>query len=170
MTVFNYFDTKEDILLSQLADQVDEAASIVRDRPAGTSPLTALRDHFLDQVRAHDPATGLCDDLDVVQFRALIIGTRSLLTRLIEQAVKAEASLTAVLLELPGADPLTARVVSAQLIGAQRALITANFERIQRGGDLEQLTADAITDAEVAFGLIAAGLAGTPFGRDEWAG
>lgn len=167
MTVFNYFDTKEDILLSQLADHIDEAANVVRGRPAGVSPLTALRRHFIAGLREHDPATGLCNEPEVIEFRALIVNTRSLLTRLIEQAAQAEESLTAALRELPGADQLTAKVVAAQLIGAQRALVTSNFERIRAGGDLVEMTVAAVADAERAYGLLADGLAGNPFGCDD---
>jgi AcrR family transcriptional regulator len=167
MTVFNYFDTKEDILLSQLAEYIDVAADVVRGRPAGVSPLTALRRHFIAGLREHAPVTGLCDQPEVIEFRALIVSTRSLVTRLIEQAVQAEESLSAALRELPGADPLDASVVAAQLIGAQRALVTSNFDRIQAGGDLAELTTAAIADAERAYGLLADGLGRDLFGRDD---
>jgi len=167
MTVFNYFDTKEDILLSQLADQVDDAATAVRTRAADESPLTALRRRFVTKIGEQDPATGICIGDEVIAFRTLILNTRSLTARLIEQTVQAEQSLAAALQELPAADPLLARVVAAQVIGAERALMAANFDRVRSGASIDDLTALGARDAERTYDLLADGLTDTVFGQSR---
>ncbi len=166
MTVFNYFDTKEDILLGQLEAQVADAAEVVRARPEGQSPLTALREHFVHQVQQHDPATGICLGVEVIAFHTLILSTRSLLVRLTELAVRSERALAVALRELPGVDPLAAQVVAAQVVGAQRALVATNFDRVQAGTEAGELVELGVRDAERTFALLASGLSTTDFGRD----
>src|SRR4051794_1108117 len=60
-TLFKYFPSKEDLVIGSFAAHADEAARIVLSRPAGTSPLAALHEQFLDGLARHDPITGLDD-------------------------------------------------------------------------------------------------------------
>jgi AcrR family transcriptional regulator len=60
-TVFNHFATKEELFFDGRADWVDAAAAAVRERPAGTAPLSALREHLMNSLtdylaRLRDPA------------------------------------------------------------------------------------------------------------------
>src|SRR5580704_15093977 len=61
-TLFAYFPTKEDLVLQRFADHEDEAARTGRARPAGQTPLEALREAWLEALRRRDPATGLTND------------------------------------------------------------------------------------------------------------
>src|SRR5690606_15324625 len=81
-TLFRYFPAKEDLVLHRLADHEGEAGRVVARRPAGSSPLEALRCHFLDGLARRDPVTGLNDDAEVLAFHRLLYGTPSLLARL----------------------------------------------------------------------------------------
>src|SRR5580698_2733735 len=47
-TLFAYFPTKEDLVLQRFADHEEEAARTVRARPAGQTPLEALREAWLE--------------------------------------------------------------------------------------------------------------------------
>ena len=165
MTVFNYFDSKEQLLLSQLASPQDEPAAVVRRRPAGTPALTALRSHFVLGVQAHDRASGLCPDEDFVAFRDLIAGSRNLLGRFIEQAVREQRELTAELLGIPGADELGASLAASQIVSVRLTLVEANFARIRTGRPLAEQTELAVADADRAFAELSSGLGATPFGE-----
>lgn len=164
MTVFNYFDTKEDLVLSQLDDQADQAARVVRGRAPEQSAVAALLEDFVGQVRQHDPSSGLCQDERFLAFRTLILTTRSLTVRLIERSAQGEDELARALAELPGASELPARLAANQLIGINRALVEHNFALATTGGDLAELTERAVTDARAAYGQVENGLAHTPFG------
>src|SRR5262245_37222436 len=78
MTVFNYFPTKEDLVLYQIADHVDEFATVVRTREPGEAPLAALRRHFLTDLEARNPTTALSDDPRFLAFQRMIMSTTSL--------------------------------------------------------------------------------------------
>src|SRR5580693_8978476 len=76
-TLFAYFPTKEDLVLQRFADHEDEAARTVRARPAGQTPLEALREAWLEALRRRDPATGLTNDPQQLVFMRLIRTTES---------------------------------------------------------------------------------------------
>jgi len=164
MTVFNYFDSKEDLLLRQLEQQVTAPADLVRQRPSGMSPLGALEQAFLTAVAEHDPSSGLCPDARFIAFRSLIVNSSALSTGLIAQSIRSEKALAGALAEVAGVDEFLATVAAGQLMSLQRTLSTANFNRIMAGGELATMTAAAIEDAELGFGLVRSGLAGTVLG------
>ena len=158
MTVFNYFPSKEDIILCQIEDHTDEAARVVRSRSPGESPLTALRRHFLDRIAAADPAVGVNGDKRILEFTRLVVETPSLMLRFTDLQLRAQHSLTTALAEIPGTDELTAAVAAAQIVGVQRTLIARNLTRILQGADQVQLRVTAAAEAEQAFHLLEQGL------------
>ncbi|GAA3043472.1 hypothetical protein GCM10020000_23530 [Streptomyces olivoverticillatus] len=89
-TLFRYFPAKEDLALYRIADHQGEAARVVTGRPAGRSPLAALRTHFHERLDAHDPVTGLNDNATVRAFNDMLYTTPSLLARLIRYADRDE--------------------------------------------------------------------------------
>jgi AcrR family transcriptional regulator len=158
MTVFNYFPTKEDIILCQIEDHTDEAARVVRSRPVDESPLTALRRHFLDRIAAADPAVGVNGDKRILEFTRLVIETPSLMLRFTDQQLRAQHSLTAALAEVSGTDELTAVVAASQIVNVQRTLTTRNLTCILQGADQVKLRVTAAAEAERAFQLLERGL------------
>ncbi|MGW2252955.1 TetR/AcrR family transcriptional regulator [Kitasatospora sp. NPDC001660] len=81
MTVFNYFPTKEDLVMGPMEQHLDEPARVVRERAPGTSAVAALREHFLAALAAFDPASGLNDDRTVLDVVRLVHRTPALATR-----------------------------------------------------------------------------------------
>ncbi|MEV7026254.1 TetR family transcriptional regulator, partial [Kitasatospora sp. NPDC093558] len=81
MTVFNYFPTKEDLVMGPMEQHLDEPARVVRDRAPGVSAVAALRDHFLAALERLDPAAGLSDDRVVLDVVRLVHNTPALATR-----------------------------------------------------------------------------------------
>ncbi|MFI6445105.1 TetR/AcrR family transcriptional regulator [Kitasatospora sp. NPDC050543] len=161
MTVFNYFPAKEDLVMRPMEDHVDETARVVRERPAGCSPLAAVRAHFLAALAAHDPATGLCDQEPVLGVLKLIRDTPSLALRAQAISMRSEELLGAELAaQRPDHDPLTAEVAAAQIMGARRALILENQRRVLAGESAASAEPRATAEAARAFALVEEGLAG----------
>ncbi|MGW4892345.1 TetR/AcrR family transcriptional regulator [Kitasatospora sp. NPDC004240] len=159
MTVFNYFPSKEDLVIRPLAEHVGEPAEVVRGRAAGQSAVAALREHFLGALAEFDPATGLCDEEEVVNVVRLITGTPSLAIRVHALSVESHRMLAAVLIEQdPAHDRLTAQVAAAQLLGARRTLVLENQRRTQAGEPAADLLPEATANAVRAFALVEHGL------------
>ncbi|CAL9462878.1 hypothetical protein SUDANB58_02684 [Streptomyces sp. enrichment culture] len=149
-TLFRYFPAKEDLVLHRIADHVGEAARVVGQGP---TPVEALRRHFLDGLRRHDPITGLNDDPEVLAYHALLYGTPALVARLHTFLERSEAALATAL----GGD-LDARLAAGQIIAVQRILAQENWRRIAAGERAADIREDAVAAAERAFELLAAGL------------
>ncbi|MGW3494605.1 TetR family transcriptional regulator [Streptomyces sp. NPDC001020] len=152
-TLFRYFPAKEDLVLHRFADHETEAARIVAGRPDGESAVGALRAHFLNGLRRHDPVTGLSDDSGVLAFHRLLYGTPSLVARLYAYLQRSEAALADAL----GGD-LDARLAAGQIIAVQRVLAQENWRRMAEGQSARGFEAEAVTAAERAFEQVAAGL------------
>jgi AcrR family transcriptional regulator len=163
VTVFNYFPTKEDLVLSRIADQSDQAAQVVRGRHEDESPLQALKRDYLQRLADRDPSTGLCGDEHVVAIQRMIVETPNLTVRLTHHLLAGEASLSVVLAAELGEPPdsVLARIAAGQLLATERALVSRNLQRILNGVDPDQLYVDAVAEAEMAYGVISHGVAST---------
>ena len=158
-TLFAYFPTKEDLVVHRMADHETEAARVVRARPAHTTPLAALRDHFLDGLRRRDPITGINDHPAVRALAELIFGTPALVGSMQRFKAGGERALAEALRDTTDASDLIARVAAVQIINVQWALSTDNFERLVQGETADGRYEGAVRDAEHAFDLLANGLA-----------
>lgn len=158
MTVFNYFRTKEDLVLHPLEERVGEASRIVRERAPGESAVAALRRTFLDELARREPHTGLNDA--VAGFVRLILGSQALLSRYKELESRSEDTLTATFAEETDAGPydVTPRIAASQVIGVRRALIAENYRRLAAGQSADEIYPDAVAAAKRAFDLLESGL------------
>ncbi|MET4428638.1 AcrR family transcriptional regulator [Mycolicibacterium sp. 624] len=156
-TLFAYFPTKEDLVLQRFADHEDEATRTVRARRPDQSPLDALREALLDALRQRDPNTGLNDEPEKVAFAQLITGTESLAARLRRYTMRSVDSLAEVLRDT-GFDPLTARLVAAQVIVVQRELAFMNHACIVNGESAADRYPEAVRATGHAFDLLRDGL------------
>jgi AcrR family transcriptional regulator len=154
-TLFRYFPAKEDLVLHRFADHEDEAARVVSGRPDGTSPLDALRRHFLAGLDRRDPVTGLCDDPQVLAFHRLLYGTPSLVARLYAYQARSE---TALVRALDPGTPVAARLAAGQIIAVLRILAEENWRRMDAGESAGQVHGDAVSAAGLAFVQLGSGL------------
>ncbi|WP_189323153.1 TetR/AcrR family transcriptional regulator [Streptomyces flaveus] len=152
-TLFRYFPAKEDLVLHRFADHEDEAARVVDERAEGQSPLEALRVHFLGGLERCDPVTGLNDAEPVLAFHRLLYGTPSLVARLSGFLERSEEALARAL----GGD-LEARLAAGQIVAVRRILAMENVRRMAAGECAEEVRADAVAAAELAFRQLTAGL------------
>ena len=152
-TLFRYFTAKEDLVLHRIADHDGEAARVVRARPPGVPPLTALHQHFQAGLDRRDPVTGLNDHPEVLAFHRLVFSTPSLAGRLVQYTLDNEEALAAAL----GGD-ITARLQAAQVIAVQRVLARATWRKLVQGQTADDVYPEAVADADLAFALLAAGI------------
>jgi AcrR family transcriptional regulator len=157
-TLFAYFPTKEDLVVHRFADHETESARVVRERPAGQAPLAALRDHYLDRLRARDPITGLCDVPEVIALFRLILDTPALVARMRRFVASGERALADALWDTAGAPPLIAGLAAAQIGGVQWALSMGNQARMAAGVTADDAFPEALALAEEGFRLLAEGL------------
>lgn len=157
-TLFRYFPAKEDLALHRFADHEDEAARVVAGRPAGLSPLDALRAHVLDGLERRDPVTGLCDHPAVLAFQRLLYGTPALVARMYAYQSRSEAALAEALGDEPGGGALGARVAAGQIVAVLRILAEENVRRIDAGESADALYGEAVEAAERAFAGLRDGL------------
>ncbi|MGI5196104.1 TetR/AcrR family transcriptional regulator [Streptomyces sp. CA-288835] len=152
-TLFRYFPTKEDLVLHRFADHEEEAARVVLERSEGQSPVDALRVHFLAGLERCDPVTGLNDAEPVLAYHRLLYGTPSLVARLYGFLERSEEALARAL----GGD-LEARLAAGQMVAVRRILAMENVRRMAAGERAEEVRADAVAAAELAFRQLGAGL------------
>jgi AcrR family transcriptional regulator len=148
-TLFRYFATKEDLVLHRFADHHGEAARVVRDRPPGISPVTALHQHFRAGLDRCEPVTGLSDHPEVVAFHELVFTTPSLAGRLTRYMLEDEEALADAL-----GSGMEARLRAAQVLAIQRVLARANWQKIAGGRTARDVHPEAVADADQAFALL----------------
>ncbi|MER5438174.1 TetR family transcriptional regulator [Streptomyces sp. NPDC002790] len=159
-TVFAYFPTKEDLVIHRFADHEAEAARVVRARPAGVTPLAALRGHFLHGLHERDPITGLSDHPHILALTRMVRDTAALRTRVVRFQEGSQRALAQALQDTAGVASLTARLAAGQVVGVQWLLAMDNFETLAGGRSADERCPQAVADAEHAFTLLAEGLAG----------
>ncbi|MGW7362611.1 TetR family transcriptional regulator [Streptomyces sp. NPDC054841] len=162
-TLFRYFPAKEDLVLHRFADHEDEAARVVAARPEGVTPLDALHRHFLEGLTRRDPVTGLSDHPHVLAFHRLLYGTPSLVARLYAYQGRSEAALAAALGGDAGGGEgvgtgVGARLAAGQIVAVLRVLAEENWRRIAAGESADDVYADAVAAADLAFRQLDAGL------------
>ncbi|MFC9439478.1 TetR family transcriptional regulator [Nocardia sp. NPDC057030] len=160
-TLFAYFATKEDLVLQRFADHEDEAARTVRARRPDQPPLDALREAHLDALRRRDPNTGLNDTPEIMAFLQLVFGTETLAARLMRYSARGVATLAEALRD-NGFDPLTARLLAAQIIVVYRELILMNHEALRDGESAAARYPAAVRATDHAFDLLRDGVKSPP--------
>ncbi|MDF2695857.1 MAG: TetR family transcriptional regulator [Labilithrix sp.] len=153
-TVFNYFPTKEDLILEGREEIEGELLRAVRERDEGVSVLAVARSHTLtvaDRVLAHPDARRMA-------FRKVIQSTPSLHARMRQLSLRFEEELAELLTEETGAsstDP-TPRVAASMIATLTRlAFGVAGWPPNKRRTRAETL--DGIRNA---FDLVERGLHG----------
>ena len=154
-TLFAYFPTKEDLVLRRFLGDDEGPARTVRERPANTPALQALRQDFLDRLARRDPLTGLSDTAQAITFHSLLYTTPTLMSRLTGYMLDHERAL-ADALRAAGQpnDEFTAHLLAAQIFGAQRILTEHNARDIRSGHTADDVHPAAVARTEAAFDLL----------------
>ncbi|WP_084958361.1 TetR family transcriptional regulator [Thermoactinospora rubra] len=161
MTVFNYFPTKEDIVVAPLEEELEEIPAFLRECAAGEPLVAAARRHFLERLAAHAPETGLDDGPEYRRVLDLIRATPSLMARVMMFQVRVEQALARALEEITPGDPRVP-YVAGQLHSLFRTLAQHNTALIYKGMSAEEAYPQAVEAARIGFGLLERGLGGYP--------
>ena len=160
-TVFNYFPTKEELVFWRLGSFEEELLATIRERPPGESLLDAFRRFLLAQrglLGEHDPAARK----QLTALTRVISESPALRSR--EQQIFAgyTATLAAQIAAEQGvsADDTEPWVAANALVGVHRSLVGYARGRILDGDLGPRLARDVRAQADRAFALVEAGLAG----------
>lgn len=158
-TVFNYFPSKEDLVVAGAKAHTREPAELVRHRAKGETPHSVMRDYFLRLLERREPLSGLCDKPTVLQVQRIVRATPSLNLRLMYYR-RQSAALLAEQLIAEGGSELTANLIASELLHVQHILAQGNLQRIYAGEKPDDIYPDAVAAAEHAFGLLEHGIGG----------
>ena len=148
-TFYRYFDSKEDVLLGNAAEKLDQMREALADRPDTEPPLTAVRNAMLTLAGRYE-----IDREQKVLLGRLVRETPSLAARNLEQQVATQNVLATFLAERLGepADSLRSVVLAANVLATLRVAID---HWVASGGkkklpdvvsDALQLLADGVPD------------------------
>ncbi|MEV5575542.1 helix-turn-helix domain-containing protein [Spirillospora sp. NPDC052269] len=132
-TVYNYFVSKEDLVLPQGDDaSADRLAAFVRDRAPGESGARAVLRNLREELRRRDRSVGLT--LGYGRFMRMVRESPTLLARFDRLGAEMRAALTAELAAASGASPddPVPRLVAAQIAWTQETMFVEIAERAAR--------------------------------------
>jgi AcrR family transcriptional regulator len=159
-TVFNYFQTKEDLFYSRLEAFEEELLTAIRERAAGETVLGAFRRFVLDPGGVFAMQSGGDATERLRTITRVITQSPALLARERQVFARYTESLAALLAEETGAgtDDVEPRVVASALLGVHRSLIEFVRRRVAAGAGAPEIAAELPAQAERALALLEGGL------------
>lgn len=153
-TLYNYFQAKEDLVLSPDKASAHRLADIVRERAVGQSAAGAVFAQLRAEVRRRDPASGLSPGFPRVF--AMMRAAPTLIARLENLGREMVEELATLLEEEAGASPddLVPRVVASQIGWLHATLYGDIGSRIVRGQTPDQIAEAALRFLDVAEELL----------------
>jgi AcrR family transcriptional regulator len=157
-TVFNYFDTKEDLFFDEVETLLDALVASVRRCRPGTSILQALRDQVAHQLTAGRTEA---DAEEVARFHAAVVDSPDLQRREQHIQLRRRQALAAAIADAlgNGQPPLAAELAAAQYLAAE-AVIGSELRTRLLGGQplpdalaaLEPVTAEVFATLRTGLG------------------
>ena len=157
-TIFNYFETKEDLFFDREAELIAATCRVVHERTAGEAIIPAFHRALREAIDTVLP--GLIER-DVARFLATIDASPALRARARLGLDKAEAQLAAAIAADLHARPddLTPRVVAAVVVALERVLLGVLRTHLRRGSSAAVTRRALRRDCDRAFAIIDAGIA-----------
>jgi AcrR family transcriptional regulator len=159
MTVFNYFPRKEDLFLDRHADRLAELVSVVRSRPAGVSPVAALREHQHALLASGHPLSGAI--AGGPGFWWVLSSSPALMARWYEQEREIADAFAEVFVSETG-DAFRSRLVAGLLTTAITTVFSYAMGRIVAGDDAEVVRREQVGVIDQAFDLVEHGVGDFP--------
>jgi AcrR family transcriptional regulator len=127
-TVFNYYDTKEDLFFDEVEPLLEQLVGVVIACPPGTSVLAALQEHVIYQLTAG--RTGGPGLVEVASFHHAISESHALQRREMEIAILRRERLSRAIADaVQGKDAqLVGEIAAAQYLAAE-AILAAHLRR-----------------------------------------
>jgi AcrR family transcriptional regulator len=160
-TIFNYFETKEDLFFDREGEVIAAHSRVLRERAVGETVASALRRAFYEAIDASLPRLGS----DGGSFLRTLEASPALRARARFALEKTEAALAETLAEETGAaaDDRTPRVVAAMIVAIEQVLMEDARAAILRGDSVGTAKRRLRRTCERAFELLEGGLRG--YGR-----
>ncbi|MEU5873452.1 helix-turn-helix domain-containing protein [Glycomyces sp. NPDC047369] len=162
VTVFNHFPRKEDMLLDRAPEARALLENAVRSRPAGTSPVEAIRRDLVARARREEPLGGFADRF--THFWRMIAESPALQARARELYEELELHLATVLAAEAGHDApqLEHRLSAALCLSAFRVVYLGTIARMLTGEPAADVVDDHIALTERAFAAVQRALEAPP--------
>lgn len=159
-TVFNYFPTKEDLVYGEMETFEEVLLAAIRNRPDGTTVLSAFREFLLNQGGSLEEADPEATRRIATAAR-IVAASAALQTREQQVVDRTTRSLAAIVAEEGGAGPDDIRpwVVANALTGVNRAMTRAVHAYAIDGRSGTSIARDVRDQAEAALDLLERGLA-----------
>jgi AcrR family transcriptional regulator len=156
-TIFNYFETKEDLFFDREAELIASICRVVPERRPGEAIVAAFHRSFHDAIDTVLP--GLIER-NVARFVATIEASPSLRARARMALDKAEEQLAAAIAADQSAKPddLTPRVVAAVVIALERVLLGVLRAHLLRGSSAAVVRRALRRDCDRVFAIVDAGI------------
>lgn len=164
MTVFNYFERKEDLLFDRDEEAAELLAAAFAKRKRGESVLGALARAMRELVNARHPFAKM--DAGVATFWRTVEESPTLVARTREMVSTAEERLAHALATAAQQDPNdpTARVLAACLIAGWRAAYGEALRLQRKKAKSAEVSKALVTWLERAFAMTVAAAKGTAYG------
>jgi len=135
-TVFAHFPRKEDLFFDRYPEVAGQLTRAIRERPAGTSAASALRDALVAAARAGQAPYGM--QADMIPWWQTVAASRALQARARELADQLSAELAQAMAATGTAEP---ELAAALAVAAWRTVHLQAIRRILAGGDAATVTA-----------------------------
>ncbi|MBF8192201.1 TetR family transcriptional regulator [Nonomuraea sp. K274] len=150
VTLFTYFPTKECLVTDGVADDM---AAVVAGREEGTSPIEALRAHYLSMAAQGPGAV----DVGALLARVRVISSNPALMGALHGVHMSQRYELAAALE-DVYDAPAARLAAGQITAAVTTLQEGFFQRLSTGVPLEEAGRGLVAEVELAFDVLEHGL------------
>lgn len=156
-TFFRYYASKEDVLLGEFSERLDQLAQAFAARPAPEPPLVAIQRALLDLGRPPRRVAGVLS--------GRLTEAPPVAARILQLYARAEATLAATVLRRLGVDPtradlptrLYATVTARAAMGALRSVLRL-YRELERAAAPDPVPASALRElVDQAFGLLQQG-------------
>lgn len=156
-TIFNYFETKEDLFFDREAEIIASMCRVVTERRAGEAIVPAFHRAFREAIDAVLP--GLVER-GVARFLATIEASPALRARARLGLDKAETQLAAAIAAdlHTRPDDLTPQVVAAVVVALERVLLGVLRTHLLRGSTAAVTRRALRRDCDRAFAIVEAGI------------
>lgn len=135
-TVFAHFPRKEDLFFDRYPEVAGQLSRAIRERPAGTSAVSALRDTMAAAAQAGQAPYGM--QADMIPWWRTVAGSRALQARARELADQLSAELAGAMAAAGTAEP---ELVAAVAVAAYRTVHLEAIRAILAGEDAATVAA-----------------------------
>lgn len=157
MTVFNYFATKEDLLLDRQPENIEMLREVVVNRAPDQSVSAALREWCQDLLADGHPMSAVGDG--VARFWGEVLGNQDLRNRWLQQGQELGDRLTEMLTgSIPDPDPWHAGAAAQFLGAAIGSVFTTAIKKQLAGVPVAQVRAEQADVIDMVFDMLDNGL------------